>query len=45
MIAYLESGGFIIPFLVSALVGISVAVRVYWGKITGFFSRWRDKGE
>ncbi len=39
MIAYLESGGFIIPFIVSVLVGVSVAVRVYWRKIIGLFRR------
>ena len=34
---YLETGGFIIPWLAAALVGISVAVGIYWGRIKAFF--------
>lgn len=45
MIAYLESGGFVFPLIVSTLVGISVAVKVYWGKIIGLFRKDKEDEE
>ena len=34
---YLETGGFILPWIAAALVGISVAIGIYWRKIKAFF--------
>jgi hypothetical protein len=34
---YLETGGFILPWIAAALVGISVAIGIYWRKIKTFF--------
>ena len=34
---YLETGGLIIPWIAAALVGISVAVGIYWRRIKAFF--------
>jgi len=36
---YLETGGFIVPWIAAALVGISVAIGIYWRKIKTFFGR------
>jgi len=42
---YLETGGFIIPWIAAALIGASVAVRIYWGRIKGFLGgRFRRRG-
>jgi len=39
---YLETGGFIIPWIAAALGGISVAIGIYWRRIKTFFgSRFR----
>ncbi len=37
------SGSFLIQILLAGLLGIGVAVRIYWKKIVSFFKR--DKGE
>ncbi len=39
--AYLDpgSGSFIIQMLLAGLLGIAVAVRIYWKKIIAFFKR------
>jgi hypothetical protein len=34
---YLETGGFILPWIAAALVGMSVAIGIYWRKIRTFF--------
>ena len=34
---YLETGGFILPWIAAALVGISVAIGIYWRRIKTFF--------
>jgi hypothetical protein len=34
---YLETGGFIIPWIAAAAVGATVFGRIYWAKIKGFF--------
>ena len=36
---YLETGGFILPWIVAALVGVSVVIGIYWRKIKSFFAR------
>ena len=33
---YLETGGFILPWIAAALVGASVAIGIYWRKIRTF---------
>lgn len=33
---YLETGGFILPWIAAALVGISVAIGIYWRRIKTF---------
>ena len=35
---YLETGGFILPWIAAALVGISVAIGIYWRKIKALFA-------
>jgi len=37
------SGSFLIQILLAGLLGIGVAVRIYWKRIVSFFKR--DKGE
>lgn len=37
------SGSFIIQMLLAGLLGIAVAIRIYWKKIIGFFSRNKNK--
>jgi hypothetical protein len=34
---YLETGGFIIPWIAAGAVAASVVTRMYWVKIKGFF--------
>jgi len=36
---YLEAGGFILPWIIAALVGLSVAIGIYWRRIKTFFGR------
>ena len=36
---YIETGGFIIPWIVAALLGASVLIRTYWGRIRSLLGR------
>ena len=36
------TGSFIIQMLLAGLLGIAVAVRIYWKKIVAFFNRNKD---
>jgi len=39
---YIETGGFILPWIAAALVGVSVAIGIYWRRIKTFLgSRFR----
>jgi len=42
--AYLDpgSGSFVLQMLLAGLLGILVAIRVYWKKIVSFFSKNKD---
>ena len=42
---YLEIGGLILPWIIGALVGASVAIGFYWRKIRAFFSSRFQKGK
>lgn len=44
--AYLDpaTGSMIIQGIIGAVAGLFVAVKLYWGKVTSFFSR-KDKTE
>ncbi len=42
---YLDIGGVILPWIAAALVGASVAIGIYWGKIRAFFSSRFQKGK
>ena len=39
--AYIDpgTGSYVIQLIIAALVGVGFAVKVYWGRIKGFFSR------
>ena len=39
--AYIDpgTGSYVIQLLIAALAGIAVAIKIYWSKIKGFFSR------
>lgn len=41
--AYMDpgSGSFIIQMLIGAMLGAAVAIKVFWRRIVGFFSRKR----
>jgi hypothetical protein len=43
--AYLDpgSGSFIIQLLIGVLAGLGILLKVYWKKVTGFFSRTKAK--
>ena len=46
--AYVDpgTGSYVIQILIAALAGAAFAVKIYWGKIKGLFSRSRsDAGE
>ena len=45
-LTYLDpgSGSFIIQMLLAGLLGIGVAVRIYWKKIVAFFNKNKDGG-
>lgn len=38
------SGSFIIQVVVGALLGASVALKMYWARVRAFFARKRDNG-
>lgn len=38
------SGSFLIQILLAGLLGIGVAVRIYWKKIVSFFKRGKGEG-
>ncbi|MBN2169011.1 MAG: hypothetical protein JW738_07185 [Actinobacteria bacterium] len=40
-----QTGSLIIQAVIAAAVGIAVGVRVYWSKISAFFSRNKNKAE
>jgi len=42
---YLEIGGLILPWIIGALVGASVAIGFYWRKIRAFFGSRFQKGK
>lgn len=44
--AYIDpgSGSFIFQVLIGALLGVSVAIKAFWGRITAFFSRRSSRG-
>ena len=43
--AYLDpgTGSFLIQMILAALLGVSVTIRIYWGKIKTFFVRLFQK--
>ena len=44
-LGYLDpgTGSFIIQILLAGLIGITVAIRVYWRKIVNFFKKNKDE--
>jgi len=44
-LVYLDpgTGSFIIQILLAGLIGIAVAIRVYWKKIVDFFKKNKDE--
>lgn len=48
--AYLDpgTGSYVVQLIIAALVGAGFAVKIYWGKIKGFFrpsSKGQEKGD
>lgn len=45
--AYIDpgTGSYVIQLIIAALVGVGFAVKVYWGRIKGFFSRSPSGGQ
>jgi hypothetical protein len=45
--AYVDpgTGSYVIQILIAAVVGAAFAVRVYWNKIKGLFSRSSSEGQ
>jgi hypothetical protein len=45
--AYVDpgTGSYVIQILIAALAGAAFAVRIYWRKIKGFFSRSSSDGQ
>jgi hypothetical protein len=45
--AYVDpgTGSYVIQILIAAIVGAAFAVRVYWNKIKGLFSRSSSEGQ
>ena len=43
--AYLDPGSlnYILQLLMAALIGISLAIKIYWGRIKAFFDNPRSK--
>ncbi len=39
--AYVDpgTGSYVIQLIIAAIAGLAFAVRIYWGRIKGFFSR------
>ena len=39
--AYIDpgTGSYVIQLIIAALVGVGFAIKIYWGRIKGFFSR------
>ena len=44
--AYLDpgTGSYVLQLLVAGLLGAALAIRIFWGRISAFFSRLRSRG-
>jgi hypothetical protein len=45
--AYVDpgTGSYVLQLIIAALAGIALAIRIYWGRIKGLFSRSSPEGQ